>query len=163
VRAAWLYLQVNGTTIDDVYEARLIIEPAAAGRAAARAGKKGTSRLRQLLTAEEDVDDDPVGWAHAAVRFHEAVVDLAGLQTLNLFAGMLSEIIDRHQVAEVSRAGGENIENRRHADRAHSKLLTLIEAGDTEGAEALWRSHIFETNKRYAKTAGGMPVIDLFD
>jgi GntR family transcriptional regulator, transcriptional repressor for pyruvate dehydrogenase complex len=161
-RASGLYLQANGTRIDDIYEARLILEPAAAGRAAKFADDDELDRLRGVLAEEFAAVNDANAWAHAAVRFHEAVVELAHLKTLTLFTGILSEIINAHQERTV--AGREtDITGRSKASRAHKKLLDHIVNGDSAAAEAHWHRHIEATNTRYFSSGAAELVIDLFN
>jgi DNA-binding FadR family transcriptional regulator len=163
-RAAGVYLQCNGTTIGDIYEARLLLEPTAAARAADLATGESVAALREMVEAEKAHVDDAVEWAHSAVRFHEAVVESSGLITVRLFVGVLSEIINAHQARHVARPGAgraEDRDNRLRASHAHALLVKLIEEHDEAGAERLWREHIRVTNMRYQDGPSAY-VADLF-
>jgi DNA-binding GntR family transcriptional regulator len=47
--------------------------------------------------------------------------------------------------------------------RTHAKLVTLIEAGDADAAESLWRRHISETGARLRKAGIADSVLDLLE
>ncbi len=49
----------------------------------------------------------------------------------------------------------------RKAQRTRQRLIDLIRAGDAEGAEELWRTHLTEAGKVLGEGAGGT-VVDLF-
>jgi len=95
-------LQAAGTTIGDLYQARSIIEPAAAGLLATSRTKQDITALENCLQDLEEMvsgagDDRGVeAWGQAAQRFHELVVDLAGNQTLALQTRVLHEVVATH-------------------------------------------------------------------
>jgi DNA-binding FadR family transcriptional regulator len=153
-RSAAIVLQVERIPLRDIYDARLILETAAAHRAATVATEAGLADLEALLAAEIDCVDDATRWALAAVRFHEGVVQAAGVRTLALFSDMTSEIIDQHQVSVVSDSRSVSADDRRRASRAHAKLLQLLRAGDAKRVQAHWHAHISELNGRYFDEAG---------
>ncbi len=148
----------------DVFEARTIIEPAAVRLVAQGRGHKAAAkRLRVLIAAQEEVIDDPVAFGEANARFHERLVDMAGNQTLTIVAEMLNEVVVR-AVTAVSQTDGDgsSAATRKRGVRSQERLAALIEAGDAEGAEAHWRTHMGVVGKvmlgQQAKT-----VIDLLD
>ena len=49
----------------------------------------------------------------------------------------------------------------RKAHRTRQKLIDLIRAGDADGAEDLWRTHLTEAGKVLAEGSGAI-VVDLF-
>src|SRR3984885_15524214 len=54
-----IYLEYLGTTIGDLLDARLLLEPLAAARAAEQIAEAGSDRLRGVLRAEQDRNPDP--------------------------------------------------------------------------------------------------------
>jgi len=148
-RSAAIILQMEGTPLEDVYEARLALEPGAAYQAARRATPGTVVALGELLRCERAAVDDAVAWAAAAVGFHEGVVAASGVRTLALFSDMLSEIIDEHQAAVATAPTRDSSRNRELASRSHARLLELVEANDADGARQHWYDHIAETNARY--------------
>jgi DNA-binding FadR family transcriptional regulator len=148
-RSAAIILQVEQIPVRDIYEARLVLESGAARRAAKLRTPATITELDRLLVEETACVDDPVRWALAAVRFHEGVVQAAGVRTLELFSDMTSEIIDQHQVRVVADPSTEDAADRRRASRAHAKLLRLITSGDATRAHDHWHAHIHDLNVRY--------------
>src|SRR3984893_5261106 len=54
-----IYLEYLGTTIGDLLDARLLLEPLAASPAAEQIDEAGIDRLRAVLRAEQDRNPDP--------------------------------------------------------------------------------------------------------
>ena len=162
-RTAALVLQARNVSLADVFEARTIIEPAAVRAVAgARNRRASAKRLRVLIAEQEDAIGDPERFGLANARFHEELVGMAGNQTLSIVAEMLNEVVAR-AVTEVSQGGdGGSEATRRRGVRSQERLVSLIEAGDVEGAEAHWRTHMAVVGRvmvgQQAKT-----VIDLLD
>lgn len=164
-RHAGLLLQYRGASVADVYAARLIIEPPLARLLAANGTKKAKAQLRAIDDEESAAVDDPEEFAHASARFHEQLMELAGNDTLAVFAAMLADIIDLHQssVVREGAAGPKSEKERRAAVRSHQKLLDLIDAGDADGAEVHWRAHMEANLEHFGPGAGGTKaLVDLF-
>ncbi len=162
-RTAALVLQARNVSLADVFEARTIIEPAAVRLVAgARNRRTAAKRLRALIAVEEEAIDDPGAFGQANARFHEELVAMAGNQTLNIVAEMLNEVVAR-AVTEVSQVDANGSDaTRRRGVRSQERLASLIEAGDVDGAEEHWRTHMGVVGRvmlgQQAKT-----VIDLLD
>ena len=160
-RYAGLYLQYQGTMLEDVQAARAIIEPPAARMLARRNRPADCEQLRNLIEEERVVDDDPEQFAELSTRFHERVMELSRNDTLSLFVGMLHDIIEKH--AETSLFEHLDLKNTRKAIRSQEKLVALIEAGDEDGAEEHWRKHVVNAGQAVLRRAGRKAVVDLFD
>jgi DNA-binding FadR family transcriptional regulator len=160
-RYAGLFLQYQGTTLEDVQTARGFIEPPAARMLAKRKNYADCEQLRSLIEEERGVEGDPEQFAVLSTRFHERVMELSGNETLSLFVGMLHDIIEKHSATSL----GEffNIKATRKAIRSHEKLVGLIEDGDENGAEEHWRRHVVNAGQAILKRADRKEVVDLFD
>jgi len=163
-RTAAMVLQSRNVPLADVFEARTIIEPAAVRLVATGRSRRASARkLRALIAEEEKAIDDPEAFGQANARFHEELVQMAGNQTLTIVAEMLNEVVAR-AVTIVSQTGedGGSSATRRRGVRSQERLVTLIENGDADGAEAHWRTHMGVVGRvmlgQRAKT-----VIDLLD
>jgi GntR family transcriptional repressor for pyruvate dehydrogenase complex len=163
-RTAALVLQARNVSLADVFEARTIIEPAAVRLVAGARGRKASAkRLRSLIAEQEAAIDDPEAFAHANATFHEELVGMAGNETLTIVAEMLNEVVTRAvtEVSQVDADGGSDA-TRRRGVRSQERLAALIEAGDVDGAEEHWRTHMGVVGRvlvgQKAKT-----VIDLLD
>ncbi len=141
-RHAALMLRMQGTTLEDVFVARSIIEPAAVGLVAARAREDLSviEPLRRLHEKSIEVREDRGQYASVAAQFHEQVIELAGNKTLTLIGLILLEIVEPHNQATfaVIDRGEEVVE---HAQDEHETLIDMLESGDGDPAE-FWRSHM---------------------
>jgi GntR family transcriptional repressor for pyruvate dehydrogenase complex len=166
-RTAALILASRGVRLEDVFAARTLVEPLAAGALAGlRARRSVVAELRELVQIEEDCIGEPEQFAIANTRFHERLVALAGNETLGLFSEMLNEIVTR-AVTEVSRGEdggnpGGSLSVRRRGIRSQLRLLELIKAGDRSAAELHWRSHMAVVGKVMLGQRASA-VVDLFD
>jgi DNA-binding FadR family transcriptional regulator len=161
-RTAALVLQARNVSLSDVFEARTIIEPAAVRLVAgARNHRSSARRLRELIEEEAATIGSPEAFGPANARFHVELVALAGNQTLIIVAEMLSEVVAR-AVTAVSRVDGSESEaTRRRGVRSQQRLADLVEAGDADGAEDHWRTHMAVVGRLIGRQ--GRSVIDLLD
>ena len=170
-RYAGLLLQVSGTTIADVYEARLVIEPAAAGLLAIRRSQQDLDdlgaclqRLADLVESDEHFKD-PDAWSQAAQKFHDLVLERAGNRTLAVQAGVLREVVAMHLSTVVMRIFDrpDTQDQFRKLIRSYRKLVVLLDARDAEGAERHWRTHMEVAGRRLlGDDIGARSVVDLF-
>ena len=118
----------------------------------------------ELAIADRSVPD-PVLWSRLTHRFHELIMQRSGNKTLALQGAVLHDIIATHTELRVSRHfdQAESPERFRRAVKAYKKLLALIEAGDADGAQRLWRSHM-ESAAAYLLKGDlrDTPLVDLF-
>ncbi len=148
-RSAALVLEARNVPLADVFDARTIIEPAAVRLlAASRARKRIAEELRDLIDEEEAAIEDPGAFGAANARFHRELVGMAGNQTLVIVYEMLNEVVER-AVTAVSRTSGPegSLATRRRGVRSQRKLADMIEAGDADGAEAHWSTHMAVVGK----------------
>ncbi len=160
-RYAGLFLQHRQTTLEDVQAARAVVEPPAARMLAQRRDTAACEELRELIEREKDSMQDASGYAELSTRFHERLMELSGNETLALVVGMLHDIIERH--AESSMHVTLNPKALKKSIRSQEKLVELIEAGDEEGAEKHWRTHVINAGQSILSKAGRKSVVDLFD
>jgi len=163
-RTAALVLQARNVSLADVFQARTILEPAAVRLvASARNRRTSVRRLRALIAEQEAAIDDPETFGQANARFHEELVAMAGNQTLTIVAEMLNEVVAR-AVTLVSQADavGGSTATRRRGVRSQDRLVSLVEAGDADGAEEHWRTHMGVVG-RVMLGQEATTVIDLLD
>jgi len=167
-RYAGFVLQSQGTTISDIYEARLAIEPFIAGqlasqRPAAAVGllREEIARLTALVDAERYVD-----FMIAIASFHRLLVELGGNRTLLFLYVVLQSVVERHQVETLSRQPKSPSEHRQRSlrgIRSFNRLVDLIEAGDVTEAENHWRLHVANANATWILPEDADRVIDILD
>lgn len=156
-RHVGLLLQLRGATIDDVYEARKITEPACAAMLARRRTEQDIADLAAVVAEIESALEaasakgaggglapDPALWSRLTRRFHELIMQRSGNKTLALQGAMLQDIVAVHTELWVSRnldqAGSP--ERFRRAAEVYTELLALIEARDADGARRLWCGYL---------------------
>jgi GntR family transcriptional regulator, transcriptional repressor for pyruvate dehydrogenase complex len=139
-----LLLQVQGATLADVYEARLLIEPSAARLAAERAPTPAAKALREIIRAEEEALGDAEAFSRAAIRFQERLVEVSGNRTLGLLTHMLRDVVEMQRRAGVARNDTypDRLSVRRKVVDAHRRVAALIGAGNGVKAEAQWRQFL---------------------
>lgn len=150
-----LLLQMSGTTLADVYEARKVLEPAAVRMLAERGAAEDIADLTAAVGAVAAlVDEGTEGadfseWSAAAFRFHDVIMERCGNTTIALIGAVLREVIARHMSRAVATATDhKGIENQfRRTIRAFTKVIALIEAGDPDAAEQFWAAHMARASK----------------
>lgn len=159
-----MILMLSGTTLGDVWDARLTIEPHAVRRLAESATEPLLKELDDELERVAAAIEDPREFARASVRFHIKLVELSGNQTLTAVIGMLAEIIEREIAKSLAAVGPESDESRRanrRALRGYQKIVSLIHDGDGAGAEAALIDHMKSARRYVAKTEKQDRVIDV--
>jgi DNA-binding FadR family transcriptional regulator len=162
-RYAALVLEHRGTTLADICEARDVIEAQCVGLLAAQRTDDDIARLRATLAEAADMLDEPASAVRLQSAFHHLVVELAGNQTLIMLTSMLHHIIDLATISQLAAESGTPASRRltRKSHRAHEKLIELIEARQTEEAEAHWRLHLTESEQALLSGHGPKTVLDL--
>jgi GntR family transcriptional repressor for pyruvate dehydrogenase complex len=154
-RALSTVLASRQVPLDDVYEARRVIECAATRLLAeAKTRKSKVKALERIIDAEQDGVGDPALFAASNVQFHEALVSAAGNQTLVLIAEVLHDIVS----SEVTRLTKQDttvqgITRRQHGIDAQRRLLELIAAGKQQEAEDYWREFMSVAGSIMLKSA----------
>ncbi|WP_019873034.1 FadR/GntR family transcriptional regulator [Sporichthya polymorpha] len=152
-RYVGILLQMQGTTIQDVYQARMITEPAAAAMAARNRTRDDlkelhacVDKLADLVEASErtDVPTDPTVWAEVTFRFHDLLLRASRSKTLALQGAVLQDIVATHVTITITRGFSETKQSDLFLPtlRSYRKMLRLLEAKDDRGAEEHWRAHM---------------------
>lgn len=151
-RYAGLMLQSLGTTLSDVYDARIILEPACVRDLSRSRTEQDLEMLREALTLEEESSDI----TGSRVGFHHMLIERTGNQTLILFSRLISDLL-------ISAAEGVVVGlDPDEAHREHLRLLELIENRDASGAFDHWRSHLKRAKEYVLDQAGGdLRVVDV--
>jgi DNA-binding FadR family transcriptional regulator len=166
-KVSGLILQAGGTTFADLYQTRMLLEPAAA-RLVAEKGSRKTHAALVTAWREEEADGftTPTFYAHRSAHFHQRLVDLAGLKTLAMLADLLADITDRLMVGSImsSEESEATLQGQaRAAHRAHGRLLELVQARDGNEAERFWRHHMDAAGQLLLGGGRGAMVIDVID
>lgn len=150
-RYVGLILQMQGTTIDDVYQARMVSEPPCARLLAKGRTDQDLAdltevveRLKADVAAHETFVPDPDTWSDLTYRFHELILQRCGNRTLATQGAVLHDIVATHVRTRIAlgHGDGDTPERFQRAIRSYQKLIRLVEKRDAEGAEKHWHSHM---------------------
>jgi DNA-binding FadR family transcriptional regulator len=159
---AGAWLQYRGATVDDVFAARIALEPAAVRMLATDRPATGLAMLRQALDAERNSGPDTERFRDCATATHSVIVRATGNQTMTLFVDMVAQIVARH--AQLAYDNSEAVklgERFRASHRVHEQVWALINDGAADEAEQMWRRHL-DKSRRAMRQAATAPVLDLF-
>jgi DNA-binding FadR family transcriptional regulator len=138
-RAVVIYLEHLGTTLVDLLNARLVLEPLAASLAAERIDESGIDRLRGVLRAEEHWKP---GLPAPRDEFHIALAEQSKSPVLQLFIDILMRLTTRYALQSRPDSATEAIEAVDHMHHDHSRIVAAVTAGDAARAKALSERHI---------------------
>jgi DNA-binding FadR family transcriptional regulator len=164
-RYAALILEFRGTTVEDVYDARNVMEPPCVELLARHRMPSDLKRLRASLAEARVRLDDPNALIQRHNEFHALVVELARNQTLIVLNDMVRHIINLSSAAHMAADAGTpaNLQAVRRGFRAHEMLVEYIEAHDVDSAIELWRKHLVEAKMYLLGSATAETVLDLLD
>ena len=149
-RSFGLLLQMSGTTLADVYEARKVFEPAAAEMLTRRATADDIAALKAALAelaelvnsgaANADFDE----WSAAVFRFHDLILERGGNNTVALVGAVLRDVVTRHMARAVASSTDPDgiVKQFRRTLRAFTKFTALVEDGKAVEARELWEAHM---------------------
>lgn len=148
-RQVGMFLQMEGTTLADVLQARTFLEPPAAGMIAQSRSLAVIDMLRSNVEMAKKAYEqgDPRALADAQVHFSEVLTTQAGNKTLSLFARLLHDIVHQQMTDVTVRTHShEGVKKMQWLSiRGREKLIELIEQGKAEEAEKFWRLHLEST------------------
>ncbi|OBA79985.1 GntR family transcriptional regulator [Mycobacterium sp. 1164966.3] len=139
-RAVVIYLEHLATTIEEVLNARSVLEPLAASLAAEHLDEPGIERLRAVLRAEAHWQP---GQPAPRDEFHVALAEQSRNPVLHLFVDVLMRLTRRYLRDRGSGAAAEAIDRmRRRCSEDHSGIVAAVTAGDFAGAKTLTEQHV---------------------
>jgi DNA-binding FadR family transcriptional regulator len=145
-RQLGMYLQMEGTTLSDVLQARSFLEPPAAGLIAENHSSAVIKELRSSVEAAKQAyeDGNPRKFAETHAHFSEILTEHAGNQTLALLARLFHDIVRRQMTDVTVRTHSQEGVRKMQwlSIRGREKLIELIEKGQAAEAEQFWRQHL---------------------
>lgn len=155
-------LEYRRATTADLFEAAAALEgPCVAMLARSRTSEQ-VATLRAAVAAEGEAVDDPRRLLALENDLHRLLVEYAGNSTLRVLCEMVRVVIDAatHRYVTSTRPAEHGPAVAAGA-RAHRRVVDLIERGDAEAAETLWRRHIRETANQVRRGGGAERVLDI--
>ncbi|WP_299950418.1 FadR/GntR family transcriptional regulator [uncultured Modestobacter sp.] len=139
-RAIVIYLESVNTSVDDLMEARRLIEPLAAAMAAAQVTEDGITELRHTLAAGSATTDDRGDRTVEAL--HVLLGELSANPVLGLFIEVLTRLTDRYGRLATDTPASAFREARAEAHRRHAEIADLVIAGDAGRAETRMAAYL---------------------
>lgn len=168
-RQAGFLLQVQGTTLADVYRARRVIEaPAVENLAVLRSARVLDALEANLERARPLVDDDEKIIAEGTAlhdAFHRILVDAGSGETLALFHNVIQSVIDRSSRSFVEHLSTAQARRRafRSAIRVHEQVVGAIRDRDAVLLHSLWPAHLRALERSMLRGAADpRKVVDLY-
>lgn len=142
-----LVLQSQQTQLPDVGGALRVLEPACAALAAERADRRDTlvPELNESIKLQESlIGNDVAAYNREARRFHSAIVDHCGNETMILVIGALEAIWSVHEqrIYDHAESATPTIESWQASQRAHEQIAAAIDAGEPTEAARLLSRHL---------------------
>jgi GntR family transcriptional repressor for pyruvate dehydrogenase complex len=140
-----VFLQIEGTTLEDVWLARTVIEPPAAGLLATTRNPAALAALEANIAAARDAaDNDLIRYADLAAEFSMLITRHCGNRTIHLLASLIYDIIRRQHENVTERTLDNARVDRLRQDslRDREKAVALMRSGTPAAAESFWRAHL---------------------
>ncbi len=154
-RHGYRVTEVTLADVQEIYQLRQVVEPAAAELAATNASPEQLNEMRQLV--EEDPDSSYEDQAESVLRFHEVLAEASGNARL---AHVLSGLMDEMQ--RLLFMGLDISESVSHQAREHRELLDALLKGNHHLAREIATSQVeigrmrmFEAILESLTSAGG--------
>jgi DNA-binding FadR family transcriptional regulator len=163
-RQVGAYLQMAGTTLQDVWLARTIIEPPAVGLLTALRNRAAFAELEANIAAARDVaQSDPMRYADLSAEFSMLIIRHCGSKTLYLLGALIHDIIRRqHQHVTARTLAKASVEKLRLGSiRARKEALELMRSGTPAAAETFWRAHLEHMRDLVLSAYKGPMTIDV--
>jgi DNA-binding FadR family transcriptional regulator len=143
-----LYLLMGRSTLRQLLDAWLIVEPLLAQLAAASTDRE---RVQRLLSPFASGVTRPERELAAGLAFHDTIADLADNPLLGLLFGAIGFL-----VTEQVRLGAPDFELSEDTICAHERIADCVLAGDEAGAYASMRSHLVTVLAEIEKVLPGL-------
>ena len=140
---------LEGISFQELMEARLIVEPELAARAAERASEGELQPMRQALVRMKASVADPVRFAQADLAFHQAVYRAAG----NRVCTMLFTVVHQSLESLIRATSSLGLVEPERLIRYHSRIYLAIRRGDAEAARQRMTEHLQESSIRLGRGA----------
>src|SRR5690242_398837 len=127
---------LDGISFDELIEARLIVEPELAARAAARATPQQLAALREALTGMEESGENHGELIREDLRFHRTIFEMAENRVCSIMFSIVHEQL--HELMEIT----SQMVALEHTVKLHNRIYTAIRKGDPDEARARMFAHL---------------------
>ncbi len=145
-RSLALMLRLGRTSLHELTEARVLLEPPIARLAARRASPDDIARLEELLRRQEAALRSREGPRPLALGFHRLVARSARNLPLQIVMDSLADLT----VGAITNLY-LSTDVHRHVVHFHRRIINAIKRHDEEAAYELMRRHVLEVQQRMAE------------
>lgn len=162
-----LYLACHGTTLGEIHQVRMLLEPSLVSLLAAREKKDFVRILERYVDAQRAALNahDYAAAITAIDEFHGRMLEFSENRALSLLMGMLHGF-PAAGYSKFLLTGGESVtkalkQRTEKSTESHDRLVRLIIAGRPAQAEAFWRRYMEETAEFLDRTKIGNFRVEL--
>ncbi len=137
---------INNTSIEELFEARRIIEAGLAELAAERAVEEDLEALNREIEGMRETIDDPENYLKHDVRFHQIMAHAANNK---LMSGVMDTIAQL--LFHIRRQTISNAKDLEEAIDWHRKIVDAIRKHDTKRAKDMLSSHLRAAQAAWAR------------
>jgi DNA-binding FadR family transcriptional regulator len=132
---------IGSVSPSDVMEARLMIEPLLAGKAAVHARRSDIEAMERCLE-ENRAATSYAAWKHCDDRLHHIIAEAAQNPLLLMLHGLMQGYARKLISERMEQALGQNTVPVENSNDEHAAIVAAIKKHDPEGAEAEMRNHL---------------------
>jgi DNA-binding FadR family transcriptional regulator len=143
-----LMLATNRRGLEDLKEARHLLEVGLARMATQRATADGIEKLNATLRVLQAAKGNPTRFVAADVAFHVQIAEMSGNQLIAATLRGMLEWLSRFKLELISVRGAERV-----TIEEHEKIFRAISSGDEVGAANTMSEHLRRANKLYLLAA----------
>jgi DNA-binding FadR family transcriptional regulator len=162
-----LYLASQGTTLGEIHQVRMLLEPSLISLLADRSKKDFVRTLEQFVKAQRAAlqAQDHLRAITAINDFHGRMMEFSHNRALSLLVGMLRDF-PTAAYSKLLLTGSESAKKalRQRTEKStdsHEQLLKIIVRGKPSEAEAFWRRYMEDTAAFLARTKIGNMRVEL--
>lgn len=162
-----LYLACHGTTLGEIHQVRMLLEPPLVSLLTAREKKDFLRSLERYVSAQRAAlnAEDYAAAITAIDQFHGQMLEFSENRALSLLMGMLQGF-PAAGYSKFLLTGGEGVtkalkQRTVKSTESHAQLVNLMNVGKPAQAEAFWRRYMEETGDFLARTRIGKFRVEL--
>lgn len=136
---------LDGLSFHELMEARLIVEPELAARAAARATPEDIAELRQALTEMEENQQDHARFTENDLLFHKTIFRIAGNRVCTLMFTVVHQSLERliHLTSQLVEP--------EHTLQLHRRIFVAIRRKDADDARRRMTEHLEDARELFKR------------
>ena len=135
------FILLDGISLEELMDARLIVEPELAARAAVRATPETIASLRESLTRMRARAGQHAELIEEDLRFHRTIFQMADNRVCSLMFSIVHELL--HGLMEIT----SQMVDLDHTVKLHNRIFTAIRKGDAAEARARMFAHLTDARE----------------